>query len=752
LGAGPVIVTNFTNVATSASAGPFTPQGVDNYDPSATEGYFIGSDTTVFSRLQVRRISNPAGTPSISGNLSINVAATTNPISNVLSNGSAGVDGIDDRLFAAHIRDGRLWTAHNIQTNSSGVANTSGGRTSTRWYELGNLSTTPSVVQSGTVFDNAATPRSYWVPSIMVNGQGHAAIGFSTAASNTNIDAATVGRLSTDTLGTTQGTPIRYTNSAFIYNPSFDTGTPKRWGDYSYTALDPCDDMTMWTIQQFTNASNSYGVQAVRLLSPTPTLANCATATSVAQGASNVVINLTGTGFYDTDASAGACRTRLNAVLSGTGLTVNSITVNSPTSVSLSVSATASAAIGARSISLSNPDAQATGAVSNCINVVSGATSISSLTRASANPACSNTSIAWNANFAAGVSGLSNSNFQATNAATVTGVTGSASSYVVNVNSGANAGTTGLNMSNSTGVAPSVTNLPFTGETYTVNPMPVLFNVTGGGAGCTNGTGVAVGLAGSSNGVSYQLKRSGVNAGTPLPGTGAAIAFGAQTQAGNYTVDASIAGCPVRTMTGNANVTINQSATLNPVSSNPICSGQQTNIPLSGTPAGATFNFTATAGAGSVSGFANGSVSIIAQNLTGFGSVIYNITASANGCPSAAQNLTQQVANPQLVQTSLPTAFVGQPYFAQLTATGMVGAPSFDVFVGNLPGGITLNATGALTGTPTLAGTTNLQMRVRDQSISACENIRPLSLVVSDDIVFKNGFEDLVSAKRSIRK
>jgi hypothetical protein len=741
---GPIVVSNFTNVGSVSTAGLYTPQGVDNLDPNATEGYFIGVDPTVFSRLQLRRVTSPAGTPTLSGNLSVTVPTTTNP-ANVVSSGSAGVDGLDDRLFAAHMRNGRLWTAHNIQTNAFGVANAGGGRTATRWYEIGSLSSTPSLIQSGTVFDTAATPRSYWIPSVMVNGQGHVAMGFSTAASNTNIDAATIGRLSGDTLGSTQGVPFRYTNSSFVYNPASDTGSPKRWGDYSYTSLDPCDDMTMWTIQQFTNAANSYGVQAVRLLSPPPILANCSNPINIAQGASNIAVNLTGSDFFDTDSSTGACRTRASASISGAGLTVNSLTINSPTSATALISASASAALGVRSIALQNPDGQASNALSSCINVVSGSTTLNSLTRASPNPSCTSALVAWNATFASPITGLSTSNFSASNGATVSSVSGSGTSYVVNVNTGANGGTTGLSLGNSNGLSPGVSNLVFAGENYNVLNAPPLFSVTGGGNACSNALpnpGVPVGLNGSNAANTYQLKRAGNNVGAAIAGTGAALAFGNQIQSGTYTVDAAIAGCPIRAMSGSAAVTINQAATLNPVSANGICSGQQTLIVLSATPSNATFNYSASVGSGNVSGFSNGTSNVIAQFLNGSGTVIYNITATANSCPSAAQSVTQQVANPAIIQTSLPMAFVGQSYSTQLSATGVVGTPAFDVFIGTLPPGFSLTAQGMLSGTPTTAGTTNLQFRVRDLSIASCESFRTLSIIVSNDGLFQNGFED----------
>jgi hypothetical protein len=377
LGAGPIVVTAFRGlVPNSSSDGPYTPQGVDNYDPAATEGYFIGVSNTNFGRLVVRRVSTPGGTPTISANLLVTVTGTAFPLT-VPHLGNTGgtngnLDAVDDRLFAAHIRNGRLWTAHNIGVNSAGVAS-SATRNGSRWYELQNLSTTPAVVQSGTVFDSAASnPKSFWIPSILVSGQGHVAMGFSTAGAANRINATTVGRLSGDTLGTMQ-TPLDYTASSTDYNPPGDPGGSggRRWGDYTYTSLDPNDDMTMWTIQEFCDATNSYGVRVVKLIAPPPATPVSCSPPSVAPGQTGVNVTVTGTqvsgsGFFDPGAGF---LNRLAAVVNGGGVTVNSVTFSSPTSMILNLTVSAGAAAGARTISATNPDAQAVTSASGILTV-----------------------------------------------------------------------------------------------------------------------------------------------------------------------------------------------------------------------------------------------------------------------------------------------------------------------------------------------------------------------------------------------
>jgi hypothetical protein len=573
LSGGPIVTTTFPAFATGSGAGPFTPQGVDNYDPAATEGYFVGVDNATFSTLMVRRVSTPAGTPTVSGNLSITVPTTRNPLKVPHSGNTGGtngnLDGLDDRLYAAHVRNGRIWTAHNIGTASTGIAGGSNTRNSVRWYELGTLTTTPTLIQSGTIFNNAASnPEFYFIPSVMVSGQGHAAFGFSMAGLALTPNAGTIGRLSGDATGTVQTPIVNYSASTATYNPPSDPGGSggRRWGDYSYTSLDPCDDMTMWTIQEFANATNSYGVRAVRLLAPAPVATNCASATDIEQGQSNVNIALTGTGFFQPATDVGSCRVLLGSSLSGSGVTINSTTYNSPTSLTLNVSAAAGAGTGPRTITITNPDGQQTATATSCINVVAAAatTTASSLNRVGSGNVCAGQSVSWQSVFGASVTGVATGNFALNGGtgASITAVSGSGTTRTIDVSVGTAAGPLRLDMVNSSGVTPTVTGLPFTGETITINANPTAFNVTGGGNFCAGSGGIAVGLSGSQSGVNYQLNRNSVPLGSPVAGTGSAISFGPQTLAGSYTVSASnnSTSCAAA-MTGSVNVVIDPAPT-----------------------------------------------------------------------------------------------------------------------------------------------------------------------------------------------
>jgi autotransporter-associated beta strand protein len=94
-----------------------------------------------------------------------------------------------------------------------------------------------------------------------------------------------------------------------------------------------------------------------------------------------------------------------------------------------------------------------------------------------------------------------------------------------------------------------------TAVSLTVNPLPTVFNVTGGGAFCNNTNGSPVGLDGSQSGVNYQLQLNGNPTNAPVSGTGSAFSFGNQTASGNYTVLAvdATTGCAVA-MNGSASL------------------------------------------------------------------------------------------------------------------------------------------------------------------------------------------------------
>lgn len=395
LGGGPIVVSAFRNLIDgnplTGANGIFSPTGVDNSEPDAAapaEGYFIGTEANGFGKLVMRRVSAPGATPVMSPNLYINVLTTSNPITvrhRGNNNGASGrLDPLDDRLFAAQYRRGSIWTAHNIAVDQTGSAEGLRTRNGSRWYEIGGVNTAdPQLRQAGTLFDPAANDSfdnlNYWMPSLIVSGQGHALMGFSLAGTNEFVNAGIAVRHAGDQPGTLQA-PLKLTNIQAAYNPPGNSGAAsgrRRWGDYSYTSLDPCDDMTFWTIQQFCDATNSYGLRVAKIPAPPPATPAGVSPASVPAGLTSATVTVTGlatngSGFYDPGA---AFNCRLRASVSG-GVIVKSLNYINPTTIALELS-TASATAGLKHVTITNPDGQSVTAenlltVGDCAYTVAG--------------------------------------------------------------------------------------------------------------------------------------------------------------------------------------------------------------------------------------------------------------------------------------------------------------------------------------------------------------------------------------------
>lgn len=359
LASGPIVSTRFS-LATASGEGPYSPRGVDNDDPAPANGYFVGGSNIAFGRVVVRKVTGAGtGSPTLGSNLTVTVPSTANPISSVATNGIS-IDQIDDRVYHAQIRLNRkdntryLWMAHHIRGTSGGVGSGSGDRNIARWYQL-TVSGTPTLIKAGTAYDSSVADN-YSFPSVAMTGQGHMAMGFTMARSGQFIRIGAAGRLNGDVgfPGDTQPTTLAFTS------PSPYSNFANRWGDYSITDVDPADDQTVWTIQD-SSAGSSWAVRVVQLVAPPPSQVNTVSPNALNQGTNyNVVVTGTasaGSEYYDTDAGYPK---RLQASVSGTGVTVNSITFSHSAvqTMTLNITVSAGATLGNRNLTITNPDGQ----------------------------------------------------------------------------------------------------------------------------------------------------------------------------------------------------------------------------------------------------------------------------------------------------------------------------------------------------------------------------------------------------------
>ena len=122
--------------------------------------------------------------------------------------------------------------------------------------------------------------------------------------------------------------------------------------------------MTMWMINEFCDAANSWGSRVTKLVAPPPaTPASCSPA-AINKGLASVNVVVTGTsvsgsGFYDPGTNLPAPAIAFNhisATVTG-GVVVNSVTYTDPTHITLNLNTTAASA-GNQTFAITNPDGQ----------------------------------------------------------------------------------------------------------------------------------------------------------------------------------------------------------------------------------------------------------------------------------------------------------------------------------------------------------------------------------------------------------
>ena len=100
----------------------------------------------------------------------------------------------------------------------------------------------------GRVFDPDAqtdSPWWYYFPSLMVNCAGDMVAAFSGSTKTNYIGAFYTARIAGAT-----------TNQPPTLFQAGTTATTPRWGDYSATSLDPTDDWSFWTVQEYATGSD----------------------------------------------------------------------------------------------------------------------------------------------------------------------------------------------------------------------------------------------------------------------------------------------------------------------------------------------------------------------------------------------------------------------------------------------------------------------------------------------------------------
>lgn len=175
--------------------------------------------------------------------------------------GGYGINAGDSRIGSVVFRNGHVWYAQTVGFPPGG--NGFALRTAVQWVEL---DTDGAFVQGGRIDDPLANPWNgrhwYAFGSLAVNARNDVLVGFSEFESDDFADAGYAFRSGTDPPGT-MGAPVTLKDGEGPYLKRREDDR-NRWGDYSATQVDPSDDLTLWTIQEYARVPVGKGEQSGR--------------------------------------------------------------------------------------------------------------------------------------------------------------------------------------------------------------------------------------------------------------------------------------------------------------------------------------------------------------------------------------------------------------------------------------------------------------------------------------------------------
>ena len=227
---------------------PFTTSAGSSLQPAYTYGT-PGVEYIVYeggiNQLQLARIENVTGTPLWQPLPPVTVSPYQRSVSlpgAPQAGDSRTIDTSDTRLLNAVYRNGHVWTTHTVSRTVAGIE-----RTEVAWYRIDPGSST--VAAQGRITDTlfGNTVRWYYYPSVAVNGNDVAALGFS-GSSAVEYAGGYYTLLHPPYLS---AEPVSLLKSGDApYYKSLSRGD-NRWGDFSATVVDPADDVTFWTLQEY---------------------------------------------------------------------------------------------------------------------------------------------------------------------------------------------------------------------------------------------------------------------------------------------------------------------------------------------------------------------------------------------------------------------------------------------------------------------------------------------------------------------
>ncbi len=248
--------TTFTRFTTTTAQTHFAMVPALEYDATASTLYLLEEWSGASAQVRIDTISGAVGAETFTAGSIITLAqgswadmASTTNFAPQLGIANKIYES-DDRMRSAVYRNGHLWGAFTVF-----LPTTAPTRTALQWFSLDPASGT--LAQSGRLDDTTGSVF-YAFPSLAVNRYNDMLLGYSRFSAATHPSAGYTMQLHFDDAGTLRDDTI-YKAGSTTYFKDFGSGT-NQWGDYSSTAVDPGDDVTLWTVQEYAaSPANTWG-------------------------------------------------------------------------------------------------------------------------------------------------------------------------------------------------------------------------------------------------------------------------------------------------------------------------------------------------------------------------------------------------------------------------------------------------------------------------------------------------------------
>ena len=165
-------------------------------------------------------------------------------------NPPCGIETQDSQVRSAPVnRDGSIYFTQTIGLPSPGLSHTA-----VQWTRLGAPG--GGFIEGGRIEDPTATSTNggkwYAYSHVAVNSIGEFMIGYSQFSSAQHPAAGYSMHLDGDAAGSVRD-PVVYKAGDDYYHKDFGAGR-NRWGDFSAAQVDPSDDRSLWTLQEYAKA------------------------------------------------------------------------------------------------------------------------------------------------------------------------------------------------------------------------------------------------------------------------------------------------------------------------------------------------------------------------------------------------------------------------------------------------------------------------------------------------------------------